>query len=734
LPINIIFGLYIANSFIGYLPNNDRNISTTLVKSINITNIGQHTLNISLNTSITTSSINSFIGKPIVIKIYQNTPTITNSSKMNSPFIITNIQLLEEQIENTKINNGPIPLNLLQTNTKLFEKFVNINYLNKNDTTLDDVSTVIDHSYAGYKHSEEEIKIKNNKLFNVLDYGADNSSVSNYEADNSSTKKYAIDAIQAAIDDAIKNGGGIVFLPRGTYMIGDNDDGSHIISSSGNNNIVIQGEDWEQTIIYIDKPSSIKMFHQINIKSYNADDVFPRKIIKDSPRGSNTIYVESTRGFQVGDTIKIMSIRNQEFIDKYKPLYYGDLPFHHSWTGAIDGSILGISLFYEIEKIDKINKIITIKGALHTIILANLCLALKQINYIEYCGIENITFKGSGRYIDKYGRILGGFIHHYGDQSDVINEVGKERAIQLNIIHDAGWNPFIMNGTVNCWIKNIINDSTSGIGGFDHTSRNCTIDNIIFKGKRGHCTVEANGTNHLIKNIFIHTNYKHGPNLNRSSNGCVIKNVQLLSNQTIDFHSRDPSSNLIDNIRGGVLKGFGGGQQSKPGHGRWLTVWNFSNQNDQIYDYDFWYYRTNDLYAGSDCIVLPIITGFGNTIRTVKNVEFAEKINEVGFIYPVSLFDAQLKLRLFKNNIKNPHTDMLTETYGPNMPQPTINIIPTIIVRKLNTSLYTTKPLITLSSSAKITNPNSSTTKVVNPTNITFQTATKITTTNAPTK
>ncbi len=41
---------------------------------------------------------------------------------------------------------------------------------------------------------------------------------------------------------------------------------------------------------------------------------------------------------------------------------------------------------------------------------------------------------------------------------------------------------------------------------------------------------------------------------------------------------------------------------------------------------------------------------------------------------------------------------MLKETYGPNMQQPNI------VVRKLNTSLPTTKSLIT--SSAKITTPN----------------------------
>jgi hypothetical protein len=49
----------------------------------------------------------------------------------------------------------------------------------------------------------------------------------------------------------------------------------------------------------------------------------------------------------------------------------------------------------------------------------------------------------------------------------------------------------------------------------------------------------------------------------------------------------------------------------------------------------------------------PILVGFGqkNIITSVKNEGYNEKLNEAGNIYPVSLFDAQLKLRLHVNNL-----------------------------------------------------------------------------------
>ena len=67
-----------------------------------------------------------------------------------------------------------------------------------------------DFSYAGYKRGEEEIPVVTGPVFTVTDaaYGADNSGT------NDATK-----AIQKAIDAACSAGGGVVYLPAGTYKV-----------------------------------------------------------------------------------------------------------------------------------------------------------------------------------------------------------------------------------------------------------------------------------------------------------------------------------------------------------------------------------------------------------------------------------------------------------------------------------------------------------------------------------
>ena len=75
------------------------------------------------------------------------------------------------------------------------------------------IPTLFDYSYAGYELGSEGIpkKFKNLKVFNVKDFGAiPNDSISDQEA------------IQNAIHTAEKNNGGIVFFPKGEFLVNVN--------------------------------------------------------------------------------------------------------------------------------------------------------------------------------------------------------------------------------------------------------------------------------------------------------------------------------------------------------------------------------------------------------------------------------------------------------------------------------------------------------------------------------
>jgi hypothetical protein len=103
---------------------------------------------------------------------------------------------------------------------------------------------VQDFSYAGYRRGEIPIPANPpGNTYTVTD--------SPYNADNTGVND-ATNAIQAAIDDAGNAGGGIVYLPSGTYKVkpqGTNVQALHITG----NNVVLRGAGPDQTFIYNDE-------------------------------------------------------------------------------------------------------------------------------------------------------------------------------------------------------------------------------------------------------------------------------------------------------------------------------------------------------------------------------------------------------------------------------------------------------------------------------------------------
>lgn len=82
-------------------------------------------------------------------------------------------------------------------------------------------------------------------VFNIMDYGA----AGDGEADDK-------DAMTEALNAAGKNGGGIVYLPAGTYNMT-----SSSIGFTVPNNVVIMGDGKEETVILIDKAIVYNAFH-----------------------------------------------------------------------------------------------------------------------------------------------------------------------------------------------------------------------------------------------------------------------------------------------------------------------------------------------------------------------------------------------------------------------------------------------------------------------------------------
>ncbi|MBO5198922.1 MAG: hypothetical protein J6B85_10450 [Lachnospiraceae bacterium] len=87
--------------------------------------------------------------------------------------------------------------------------------------------------------------LKLTEIFNVLDYGA----VGDGEADDRA-------ALTAALTAAGKNGGGIVYLPGGTYNLLDTK-----VGFSVPNNVIVAGDGQDETIILTDSPFVFSTFY-----------------------------------------------------------------------------------------------------------------------------------------------------------------------------------------------------------------------------------------------------------------------------------------------------------------------------------------------------------------------------------------------------------------------------------------------------------------------------------------
>lgn len=100
-----------------------------------------------------------------------------------------------------------------------------INYTNENKQPI-----LLDFSYAGYHNGEKNFPKPQYKIFNICDFGA-------IPNDQESDKE----AILKAIEAAEENGSGIIFFPKGRYILNNdrNNTGPIYIRKS---NIIFRGE------------------------------------------------------------------------------------------------------------------------------------------------------------------------------------------------------------------------------------------------------------------------------------------------------------------------------------------------------------------------------------------------------------------------------------------------------------------------------------------------------------
>lgn len=427
-----------------------------------------------------------------------------------------------------------------QSGSKIFEDY-------KKDN-----NTLPDFSYVGYYHGERDIPaITSYKIFDVTTYGA----IAN---DKISDKI----AIQKTIDAANINGSGIVYISKGRFLVNEDADAENSIISKSSR-IIFRGSGsdiggTELFMKYVLPPiDSSKMWTvpPLFIFSSGCSDKKIRQVKKSAAVGTKSIRLSSTAGLKTGDWIIL------KLLDNSKELIEAELKQNKvepTWTYLVNKGI-DVKVFHQIEKIN--DKIVTLTAPISYDIDAKYKWdVLKFANSAEV-GLEDIAFVGNWK--EK-------FVHHRSWKDD------------------SSFNLLRITRTTNSWIKNCRFTDCS-IAATITQSTNISVLNSVIDGNAGHEAICSNGsTNVLIAKCtdrasqWLFFGSSHG-----AMNTVIWKSTYPVTT-CFESHSSQPRNTLLDNVKGGLMNGRGGGAlKNMPNHMQGLVMWNYTQTNAAEKDFEF---------------------------------------------------------------------------------------------------------------------------------------------------
>ena len=477
----------------------------------------------------------------------------------------------------------------------LWEEYVDFKLGNRKEALLPDFS------YAGYRFSEKDIPDhKDWKIFDVTDYGA--------LPDDGG---YDDQAIQKAIDAAhAYSGGAVIYFPAGQYRIAPDENREKYFAIT-RSKLIIRGAGKNETVIFQDKMRVGSRQFRFYPKDLKENKV--ATVIGKAARESFWITVKDPSNLREG-----MDVVLKHQSEAYTRKYFEGKELSPKWT-----RLFGPKGGMQIREIHTIAEIdgnrVRLANPLHIDVeeLNGKGFELYSYPHLEECGIENIHFKGN------WSSYPEEFVHHKDG------------------IHDGGWAAISMSNLKNSWIRNCKfedwNETINLRAGYQ-----VSFLNLDIIGKKGHTSIHArSGYGVLIKNCAFNGAHHHGPGTGYGGVGTVVTQCSMERDQIIDSHSGQPYATLFDDINGGVFYNLGGPLPGLPHHGKHLVFWNFQYLSDRDFHYNFWSVDKRKNYTIAD----PIFVGFKSNTKITFENEGRDQLRGKD-VYPKSLFEEQLKLRL----------------------------------------------------------------------------------------
>ncbi|MBI9063627.1 MAG: DUF4955 domain-containing protein [Marinilabiliaceae bacterium] len=484
--------------------------------------------------------------------------------------------------------------------SKLWEDF-------KTHTEKGETAELPDFSYAGYHHGEKAIPEVNHKVFKVADFGA-------IPNDGQSDKA----AIRKTIAAAEKNGSGIIFFPKGRFLVNEESDDAKPIIIKGKK-IVFRGSGSgaDGTELYMKEHLPAKDPKKLWTTPYlfqftggGSEDVLS-EIIGNAPRGSKTIKVINSAKIKAGNWIVVRVKNNAPDLIEHEMC---GCHVDKAWTSILKKGVY-VNEYHQIEKVK--GRTVTLKEPLMREINKKHKWQVLSYAHFEEVGVENIAFVGNWH---------ENFVHH------------------KDALHDGGYSALKFSRLANSWIQNCRFTDVNRAASMSQ-SANVSILNCQVTGTPGHSSISSGAsTRVLVGNVDDSSSQWHAPGVTGPSIGSVFWRVKYNEDTSFETHASQPRTTLFDCIEGGFFIGRGGGaRQNLPNHLEHLVLWNYKELGEPETDFEFWSSKTWFWK-----IIPPYVVGFHGAGTTFKEDQI-KVLESLGTpVNPESLYEAQLKLRLGK--------------------------------------------------------------------------------------
>jgi len=496
-----------------------------------------------------------------------------------------------------------------------------------------------DFSYAGYHRGEKPLPRREGLVIEVTQppYSAD-----------ATGKQDATAAIQAALDAAAAQGGGVVFLPAGTYRIAPPEGQSSALRVEGDQ-VVLRGAGPDRTFLFNDE---IQM-REKNVISVRAKDpawwyvegkwVQSTPATRDFADGSLTLPVENPGLFQPGDPVIVRNDPTENFI--------ASLGMTGKWTPK---NLKNRALVF-------LRRIVAIDPAAGTVTVdAPIRYALKKEDnarvlklpgkLISEVGLEDFSLGMKQHPGEGWGE------EDFGVEGTAAYDVHQSHAI-------------VFTSAENCWMRRVNSFAPSGNSPTVHvlsngvkflrsrqvTAEDCDWRNTQYQGGGGNGYLYTLHGNECLIHRCRAENGRHNYDFGTmASSGnvlldCLAKDGRLAS----DFHMHFSVSNLHDNTTcdGDFLEAKYRPWGGTPVHGVTTSQSVFWNTHGLRYiaspfEFNGSRHARPQVLVESEQFANGYVIGTRGPANKVKSSNFVEGVGRGDALEPPSLYRDQLARRL----------------------------------------------------------------------------------------